>query len=129
MCIAALSPTNSPPTRSFDFAQDDGRDVVMKNESGNARGWGAPAPSRSAFGALAGFISNEEPESVTKESRVARGARALPRVRQRGFTLLEIILAVAILGMMALAIYRFVQTNITAVRVAAETSVADSRYD
>ena len=35
------------------------------------------------------------------------------RRRYRGFTLLEIMLAVAILGMMALAIFRFVQTNLT----------------
>ena len=33
-----------------------------------------------------------------------------------GFTLLEIMLAVAILGMMAIAIFRFVQTNLTAQR-------------
>jgi prepilin-type N-terminal cleavage/methylation domain-containing protein len=35
------------------------------------------------------------------------------RRRYRGFTLLEIMLAVAILGMMALAIFRLVQTNLT----------------
>jgi len=38
------------------------------------------------------------------------------RRRYRGFTLLEIMLAVAILGMMAVAIFRFVQTNLTALR-------------
>ena len=50
--------------------------------------------------------------------------------RRRGgaFTLLEIMLAVAILGMMSLAIYRFVQTNITALRISAETSAADAQY-
>jgi prepilin-type N-terminal cleavage/methylation domain-containing protein len=47
----------------------------------------------------------------------------------RGFTLLEIMLAVAILGMMALAIFRFVQTNMTALRFSSEIAVADAQYD
>ena len=46
-----------------------------------------------------------------------------------GFTLLEIMLAVAILGMMAIAIFRFVQTNLIAVRLSAETAAADAQYD
>ena len=46
-----------------------------------------------------------------------------------GFTLLEIMLAVAILGMMAVAIFRFVQTNLIAVRFSAETAAADAQYD
>jgi len=51
------------------------------------------------------------------------------RSRNRsGFTLLEIILAVAILGMMALAIYRFVQSNLIAIRVSSDASAADARY-
>jgi hypothetical protein len=37
-------------------------------------------------------------------------------------------LAVGILGMMSLAIYRFVQTNITALRIQSETSIADQQY-
>src|SRR5438067_11620755 len=42
----------------------------------------------------------------------------LPRAsRTRAFTLLEIMLAVIILAMMALVIYRFVQANVTAIRV------------
>ena len=48
--------------------------------------------------------------------------------RRRGFTLLEITLAVVILATMALAIYRFVQANVTALRVSSETAVADMRY-
>lgn len=48
---------------------------------------------------------------------------------QRGFTLLEIMLAVAILSLMAIAIYRFVQSNILALRVSSEATAADSRYD
>ena len=46
-----------------------------------------------------------------------------------GFTLLEIMLAVAILGMMAIAIFRFVQTNLIAVRFSAEKAAADAQYD
>jgi prepilin-type N-terminal cleavage/methylation domain-containing protein len=47
----------------------------------------------------------------------------------RAFTLLEVTLAVAILGMMALAIYRFVSTNLTAVRLSAEINETDARYE
>lgn len=55
--------------------------------------------------------------------------RKIDNCTPRAFTLIEITLAVAILGMMSLAIYRFVQANITALRVAAETTTADARYD
>ncbi len=48
--------------------------------------------------------------------------------RLGSFTLLEITLAVAILALMSLTIYRFVQSNITAVRVSSEISTADARY-
>ena len=48
---------------------------------------------------------------------------------KKGFTLLEIMLAVAILGLMSLAIYRFVQSNIVALRVSSEATAADARYD
>ena len=47
----------------------------------------------------------------------------------QGFTLLEIMLAVAILGMMSMAIFRFVQANLTAVRFSSETEAADAQYD
>ena len=47
----------------------------------------------------------------------------------QGFTLLEIMLAVAILGMMAIAIFRFVQANLTALRFSSETAAADAQYD
>ena len=50
------------------------------------------------------------------------------RVRRGAFTLLEIVLAVAILGMMSMAIYRFVATNVTALRVSANMNVADAQY-
>lgn len=45
------------------------------------------------------------------------------------FTLLEVTLAVAILGMMALAIFRFVSTNLTAVRLSTEINETDARYE
>jgi prepilin-type N-terminal cleavage/methylation domain-containing protein len=48
---------------------------------------------------------------------------------KRGFTLLEITLAVAILGLMSMAIYRFVQSNLISLRVSSEASAADARYD
>jgi general secretion pathway protein J len=53
-----------------------------------------------------------------------------PHITQRhGFTLLEITLAVAILGMMSLAIFRFVQTNLTALRVSSAVNAAEAQYD
>src|SRR5207247_3288706 len=45
-----------------------------------------------------------------------------------GFTLLEIILAMAILGMMSLAIYRFVQSNLIAVYASSRASAAEVPY-
>ena len=53
---------------------------------------------------------------------------ATKRPRRRGFTLLEITLATAILGLMSLAIYRFVQMNITVLRHSAATSADEARY-
>src|SRR5947207_6007011 len=49
--------------------------------------------------------------------------------RCRGFTLLEIIMAVAILASMAIAIYRFVQSNMIAIRLSSNATAADARYD
>jgi len=54
-------------------------------------------------------------------------AQAKARARA-AFTLLEIMLAVAILAMMSLAIYRFVQANLTALRISSEASVVDAQY-
>jgi prepilin-type N-terminal cleavage/methylation domain-containing protein len=48
--------------------------------------------------------------------------------RRRGFTLLEVTLAVAILAMMAMAIYRFVATNLTTMRISSQEIAADARY-
>src|SRR5438094_8827824 len=47
----------------------------------------------------------------------------------RGFTILEIMLAVAILGMMAMAIFRFVQSNMTALQFSSVTAANDAQYD
>ena len=49
--------------------------------------------------------------------------------RVAGFTLLEIMLAVGILGLMSLAIFRFVQSNMTALRVSSDIAAMDSQYD
>jgi len=54
---------------------------------------------------------------------------ALRRTYQRAFTLLEIMLAVAILGMMAMAIFRFVQSNMIALQLSSGTAAADAQYD
>lgn len=51
------------------------------------------------------------------------------RDKKRGFTLLEIMLAVAILGMMSLAIFRFVQSNILAMEYSSNANAADAQYD
>jgi hypothetical protein len=50
-------------------------------------------------------------------------------LRIGGFTLLEIMLAVGILGLMSLAIFRFVQANMTALRLSSDTAARDSQYD
>jgi prepilin-type N-terminal cleavage/methylation domain-containing protein len=50
------------------------------------------------------------------------------RKRRRGFTLLEIVLATAILGLMAMAIFRFVQANIIALRISSMENMDEARY-
>jgi prepilin-type N-terminal cleavage/methylation domain-containing protein len=50
-------------------------------------------------------------------------------LRIDGFTLLEIMLAVGILGLMSLAIFRFVQANMTALRLSSDIAARDSQYD
>jgi type II secretory pathway component PulJ len=56
-----------------------------------------------------------------------QGRSESPRIG--GFTLLEIMLAVGILGLMSLAIFRFVQSNMTALRLSSDTAARDSQYD
>lgn len=50
------------------------------------------------------------------------------RDRQRGFTLLEILLAAAIMGLLTMAIFRFVQTNIQVVQISSAESADEARY-
>ena len=50
-------------------------------------------------------------------------------LRRSGFTLLEISFAVAILAMMSMAIYRFVQSNLISIRISSETNAVDASYD
>src|SRR5947207_3740091 len=67
----------------------------------------------------------------TRDARATRQP-ALPGrrlTRVPAFTLLEIMLAVIILGMMSLAIYRFVQANVTAMRISSEADAVEARYD
>ena len=45
------------------------------------------------------------------------------------FTLLEIMLAVGILGMMSLAIFRFVQSNMTALQLSTDTAATEAQYE
>lgn len=52
-----------------------------------------------------------------------------PVNRRRGFTLLEIIIAVAILATMAMSIYRFVQSNLSAISASSNAIATDARYD
>jgi hypothetical protein len=42
---------------------------------------------------------------------------------------MEIMLAVAILGMMSVAIFRFVQSNMIALQLSSDTAAADAQYD
>jgi|SRR5450432_238270 len=50
------------------------------------------------------------------------------RRRRHAFTLLEIMLAVAILGLMAVTIYRFVAANLVAVHFSSEMNENNARY-
>jgi prepilin-type N-terminal cleavage/methylation domain-containing protein len=52
----------------------------------------------------------------------------MDNLNRRAFTLLEIIMATAILGLMAMAIFRFVQSNIIALRISATESMEEARY-
>jgi len=47
---------------------------------------------------------------------------------ERGFTLLEVVLAAAIMGLLTMAVFRFVQTNIAVVQISAKESADEARY-
>ena len=74
------------------------------------------------------FIGPANHEIADCGLRIADRSASRRTERARAFTLLEITLAVAILAMMSVAIYRFVQSNLTALRVSSEASAADARY-
>ena len=77
-----------------------------------------PANSRN----VVAVVSAAMPRSAgDTPASIARKNRAL------AFTLLEITQAVAILAKMSVAIYRFVQSNLTALRVSSAARAADAR--
>src|SRR5438445_12100849 len=57
-----------------------------------------------------------------------KNRKGAARHRAWGFTLVEIMLAVAILGMMAMAIFRFVQSNMTALQFSSAAAAEDAQY-
>ncbi|HEX3619532.1 MAG TPA: prepilin-type N-terminal cleavage/methylation domain-containing protein [Candidatus Udaeobacter sp.] len=63
----------------------------------------------------------------TRNRRTGRGI-AYRYPYHRGFTLMEIMLAVAILGMMSVAIFRFVQSNMIALQLSSDSGAADAQY-
>ncbi|MFZ0918319.1 MAG: prepilin-type N-terminal cleavage/methylation domain-containing protein [Candidatus Udaeobacter sp.] len=71
----------------------------------------------------------------TKNRRTGRGialqypSGAARCFYHRGFTLIEIMLAVAILGMMSVAIFRFVQSNMIALQFSSDMAATDAQYD
>ena len=80
-------------------------------------------PARFPFALRAKLHSARRPNAAGWQPALPRGIGA------RAFTLLEIMLAVIILGMMSLAIYRFVQANVTAMRVSSEADAVEARYN
>jgi len=64
------------------------------------------------------FIGRANQKAILNSSKLV--------ARRDGFTLLEIMLAVAILAMMSLAIYRFVQSNLAALRASSDASATVS---
>lgn len=61
--------------------------------------------------------------------RQGYGGQVGESANRRGFTLLEIMLAVTILGLMSLAIFRFVQSNMIAMQLSSSTAADDAQYD
>jgi prepilin-type N-terminal cleavage/methylation domain-containing protein len=79
------------------------------------------------------FIARANGDAVLgangKGAALRRPDGAERRPYQNAFTLLEIMLAVAILGMMSVAIFRFVQSNLTALQFSSATAANDAQYD
>jgi prepilin-type N-terminal cleavage/methylation domain-containing protein len=76
------------------------------------------------------FIGLDKRRLNTPKFRHSQGCSVAGEMRNCiGFTLLEIMLAVAILGMMSMAIFRFVQSNMTAMYLSSDTAAADAQYD
>lgn len=73
-------------------------------------------------------VQADHSHSLRRHGRLGGEKAPLQRDRQRAFTLLEVMLAVAILGMMAVAIFRFVTANLTAVRISTELNQANAAY-
>jgi prepilin-type N-terminal cleavage/methylation domain-containing protein len=74
------------------------------------------------------FIARDNHEIADCGMRIADRTASRRTKWSRAFTLLEITLAVAILGLMTMAIYRFVQSNMIAIRISSEANTADARY-
>src|SRR5436309_9756332 len=72
-------------------------------------------------------IAPDNWRSGIQDSRLGQ-RRIFEIPKSLGFTLLEIILAMAIVGMMSLAIYRFVQSNLIAMRASSQASAAEAPY-
>ncbi len=87
---------------------------------------GAPASSRQRL-ASCRIAAAETGGGIWQDAKCSTLEACAPNLR--GFTLLEIMLAVAILGMMAMAIFRFVQTNMTALQFSSVTAANDAQYD
>ena len=79
------------------------------------------------------FIGPDKTKAILDGTGVDAAPRrpdgAVRRPYQCGFTLLEIMLAVTILGMMSLAIFRFVQSNLIALQLSSGTAAEDAQYD
>lgn len=62
----------------------------------------------------------KERRAMDNAVQSARAMVGLRRLRCRGFTLLEVVVAVAILGMTSIGIFRFVQSNMRAIAASVE---------
>src|ERR1041385_163560 len=75
------------------------------------------------------FIAPNRDTNRRIRLREGYGGQVSDSANRCGFTLLEIMLAVTILGMMSLAIFRFVQSNMIALQLSSDTAADDAQYD